>query len=68
MKHPDDLDAIVRVAKVYTALGRDEIASEWLERGVKLADAALAAASQQSDTKFAEAITAERAELAKAKE
>ena len=67
-QHPDDLDAIVRVAKVYTALGRDEIASEWLERGVKLADAALAAASQQSDTKFAEAITAERAELAKAKE
>ena len=37
VKHPDDLDAIVRVAKTYTALGRDESASEWLERGVKLA-------------------------------
>ena len=37
VKHPDDLDAIVRVAKVYAALGRDESASAWIERGVKLA-------------------------------
>ena len=34
----------------------------------KLATAALAAAPQQSDAKYAEAITTERAELTKAKE
>ena len=36
-KHPDDLDAIARVAKVYATLGRDSKSQEWLERGVKLA-------------------------------
>ena len=37
VKHPDDLDAIMRVAQTYAAFGRDESASTWLERGVKLA-------------------------------
>ncbi len=36
-KHPDDLDAIARVAKVYATIGRDAESREWLERGVKLA-------------------------------
>ena len=37
VKHPDDSDAIMRVAQTYAAFGRDESASTWLERGVKLA-------------------------------
>ena len=37
VKHPEDLDAIARVAKVYATLGRDSKSQEWLERGVKLA-------------------------------
>ncbi|MBC8113482.1 MAG: tetratricopeptide repeat protein, partial [Candidatus Saccharimonas sp.] len=36
-KHPEDMDAIARVAKVFAAIGRDASAREWLERGLKLA-------------------------------